>query len=503
MDQQGLNFEDYPPPPDRCPPDTAYLVADSELQLYRELFAFAPDAYVLTDSGGIILQVNYATSALLEFRLEFLVGKPLAMFVDVPSRAQFYARLARLRMSPGPEQRWEASFMRRYSPPVQVSVALAVVMNRAGQPQKLRWHLWDVSSYRNAVRSLAAEKDFADSLADTAPALILVLSASGHILRLNRHVLEVTGYREADLVGKQIANLIPRGEHPILERLRRESLEFQVSRRETGSLLNRTGRQRFIAWSMRSLATLHLGRQCLLLVGQDITELHEAQQQALEQERLAGIGQVMASLAHESRNGLQRILSCLERLRWRLEGQPEALELVARALDANADLTRLFEEVRTYARPLNLEWSYCDLASIWREAWQHVCPLHSHRRATMTEDFSESEPRVNGDSFRLGQVFRNIFENAFDACPAEVRMVVTVRETTDELNVGVRDNGPGVGDDQRQRIFEPFYTTRSAGTGLGMAIARQIMEAHDGRISVHNHPGGGAEFVLTFKRSES
>src|SRR5207253_6562752 len=100
------------------------------------------------------------------------------------------------------------------------------------------------------------------------------------------------------------------------------------------------------------------------------------------------------------------------------------------------------------------------------------------------------------------QVFRNIFENALAATPGAAEVTVRCAPTSLDgrpaVLVSVRDNGPGLGAEQRRRIFEPFYTTKTKGTGLGMAIAQRIVEAHGGRIGVG--PGPGAEILLTLPR---
>ena len=223
-------------------------------------------------------------------------------------------------------------------------------------------------------------------------------------------------------------------------------------------------------------------------------------------ERLVVIGQMMTGLAHESRNALQRAQACLERLNWQLQDRPEARDLLARVQHAQNDLVRLFEDVREYAGPLRLEFRPCDLRQVWRGAWDRLAFLHERRDARL-EEVIEADPHCAVDAPRLSQVFRNVFENALAACPDPVRVVVHCGEGTlaeePAAAVAVRDNGPGLNDEQRRRIFDPFFTTKAQGTGLGMAIARQIIEAHGGRIAVGDAPPRGAEILLTLPRRKS
>jgi signal transduction histidine kinase len=108
-----------------------------------------------------------------------------------------------------------------------------------------------------------------------------------------------------------------------------------------------------------------------------------------------------------------------------------------------------------------------------------------------------------GDPRRLQQVFRNLLENSLNACQDPVRITITCEETSIDdrpaLSLWVSDNGPGLTVEQRRKIFDPFYTTRSSGVGLGMAIVRRIVEAHEGQIIVGSG-GPGAEFRISLPR---
>ena len=117
------------------------------------------------------------------------------------------------------------------------------------------------------------------------------------------------------------------------------------------------------------------------------------------------------------------------------------------------------------------------------------------------------DPVCVADRFRLGQVFFNTLDNALAAGQGPVHVRIACAETDlagqPALRVTVRDNGPGLNDEQRQKIFEPFYTTKTRGTGLGMAIAKRIVEAHGGTIDTAEVVGPGAEIVITLPRRKS
>jgi signal transduction histidine kinase len=260
---------------------------------------------------------------------------------------------------------------------------------------------------------------------------------------------------------------------------------------------------RRIEWANRALSGLG-GAASVLAIGQDITALEEAQQRALQAERLAAIGEMVAGMSHESRNALHRSQVCLEMLGLEVEDRPEALNLIARLQAAQDDLYPLFEDVRSYAAPVHLDVRACDLADVWREAWAQLAAPRRGREDVLIEAVDGVDLHCAADPFRLGQVFRNILDNALSAVadPARIEIACDPAELEGQpaLRVAVRDQGPGLSPEQRRRIFEPFFTTKTKGTALGMAISRRIVEAHGGRIAVGEGGGPGAEIIITLPR---
>jgi PAS domain S-box-containing protein len=229
-------------------------------------------------------------------------------------------------------------------------------------------------------------------------------------------------------------------------------------------------------------------------------ELREAQEKSLRAERLAAIGQMAAGLAHESRNALQRSQACLSVLAMRLQAQPEELELLTRMQRAQDDLHRLYEDVREYAAPVHLECRPCRLAALWRAAWDELAGQRTDQPAELGEDLGGVDWECLADPFQLKQVFRNLLENALAAgsTRVDVRCSSAPLDGRPAVRIAVRDNGPGFSPEHRQRLFEPFHTTKVRGTGLGLAICKRVVEAHAGRIGLGDGPG--AEVVLLLPR---
>jgi signal transduction histidine kinase len=231
----------------------------------------------------------------------------------------------------------------------------------------------------------------------------------------------------------------------------------------------------------------------------DITDVDLARQKALQAERLALIGQMITTLAHEARNALQRIRVSTETLELELEDRAELSPVLTRLGAAQDDLKTLFDEVRNYAAPLTLSRESVRLCDLAHGAWESLAKSRRGRRCELRCECLSGDGEGTWDRFRIEQVFRNLFENSLAACSDPVEVAIVYRDVTIDgqsmLEATVRDNGPGLPDNIRERVFEPFFTTKTKGTGLGMAIADRILAAHGGKIEACSS-SRGAEFRL-------
>lgn len=238
----------------------------------------------------------------------------------------------------------------------------------------------------------------------------------------------------------------------------------------------------------------------------DLSDLKTAQEKLIQSERLAAIGQMMTGLAHESRNALQRTRACLDMLELDLDGQPDLVDLVRRSQTALDELHRLYEEVRNYAAPTNLELANCDLSHLWETAWAHLARQQTDRQIQFLAKSNDVNLSCRIDPHRIGQVLRNILENAIVAVPDPGEITLECADADIDGRAAVRiaicDNGPGFAPEHSNKVFEPFFTTRTKGTGLGMAIAKRIVEAHGGRIDVGSALSGGAVVAITLPREQ-
>jgi PAS domain S-box-containing protein len=361
---------------------------------------------------------------------------------------------------------------------------------------------WQKEQLEAAYREATEERLRYQELFDFAPDGYLVTDAHGIIQEANYAAAALLSTRREFLAGKPLPLYVAVGWHlAFYARLLQPSL---ASEQWDTQLRSPKGKTRPVIVTMAP----YLDRQGRLVgfrwLMRDVAALREAQQRALQAERLAAIGQMMTGLAHESRNAIQRSQACLELLRLRSQGAPEMLDLLDRAEKAQDDLYRLYEEARAFAAPVQLQPRLCQLSVIWREAWADLEVLRKGRDASLREEVAGVDLEGTFSPFHLKQVFRNLLENSLSATTGPAQIVLhcsqEAAEEGEAVRIAVRDNGPGFSEQQRDKAFEPFFTTKARGTGLGLAICKRLVEAHGGQISIGPNPGPGAEILLTLPR---
>lgn len=335
-----------------------------------------------------------------------------------------------------------------------------------------------------------------NAILNTAVDAIVTINHRGLILHANRAIEKLFGYKPNDLVGKNVSVLMPEPDrsrhdqyiHKYQETGRRNIIG--VGRQVLGQKLDGT----LIPVDL-AISEVKIGDQVLYTgIMRDMTErqqteaeLRDAQLRLIQSERLAAIGQMVTGLAHESRNALQRSRACLDMLDLDLDSQPEQKDLVRRVRSALVELQTLYEEVRSYASPIQLGKTRHILSELCMQTWSNLEDQSRDLGVSISAD-CDNCPAVYCDPDKISQVLRNIFENALFVSPKRSTVYVSCSEIkngrSSAIRVVIADCGPGLNEEQRLRIFDPFFTTKTKGTGLGMAISRRIIDAHDGRIYV-------------------
>jgi PAS domain S-box-containing protein len=345
-----------------------------------------------------------------------------------------------------------------------------------------------------------AERQRYHELFNLAPDGYLVTDANGVIREANVAAAELLGRGRKYLIGKPVRVFVHADAQAAFDRVL-DQVRAAGRARGAELLLDIGGLAIPVTAHVNAAGHPEVGPRVLRWLFHNLTDLKAAQERAARTDRLAAVGQAAAALGHECRTALQRAKACLSMLRLEAADRPKALDLIERTNRAVDDLTRMVEDVRLAVSGPHLRCEPCDLQSVWRAAWEQTPgadPLG------LIDNKAETDTALVADPFRLRQVFTNLFSNAVAA--GAPRVTVTVADATlhgrPAVRVSVRDDGPGLTAEQRRHLFEPFYTTRPNGTGLGMTIVQNIVEAHSGTVAASEVPVG-TEIVITLPRDLS
>ncbi len=237
----------------------------------------------------------------------------------------------------------------------------------------------------------------------------------------------------------------------------------------------------------------------------DLTEVMELEEQLRLKDSLARLGEMTAGIAHEFRNGLATIHGygrLIELGRLPTDFRP----FVQGIRDETEALGQVVTNFLSFARPTELALAPVEMTALAERAAEEV---RAEVRARGGDVVVRGEfGRVDGDEVLLRQALSNLCRNAFEAC-AQARIVpkIVIEGQRDPVHgvirISVSDNGPGVPDGVVDRVFQPFFTTKAQGTGLGLALVQKIVVTHNGRVTVATDEGGGARFVVTLPALEA
>ncbi|MBI5060537.1 HAMP domain-containing protein [candidate division KSB1 bacterium] len=233
---------------------------------------------------------------------------------------------------------------------------------------------------------------------------------------------------------------------------------------------------------------------------QMVASLRDSQRQLVQSERLAAIGEITASIVHEIRNPLSSIKMNLQILEAKAATDQISQEQFAIARQQAERVERLLNELLDYSKPLTLERVPVRLADVINDVARSTLPQLDATGARLKVQVPDSLLTISADRDKLEQALMNLVLNAIQAAKRNGLIAVFARKTESDgrfyAAISVNDDGAGIPAERLSRVFEPFFTTRKQGTGLGLSNAKKIAEAHGGRIEIISAPGEGTEVKL-------
>lgn len=305
------------------------------------------------------------------------------------------------------------------------------------------------------------------------PAAVVVLDAQDRITVMNPAAREILGVEAAGRVWDAV--------------VREVFAQWTVA----GELKTRDGRV-----FQQSEATLEEeGARIVLL--QDVTAARQLQEHQSRHQRLSSMGEMAASLAHQIRTPLSTALLYVSQMKPELDAQRQA-QFSQRTLESLRHIEGLIKDMLQYAQGGKRADFPVSLRALLQTLQEAMQPLLQTTQSALTITWPENEPDlvVPGDQDALLTALQNLVNNAIEVVGQAAQIHIDVVREGAWVHIAVRDNGPGIPPALHEKIFEPFYTSRAQGTGLGLAVVRAVIEAHEGSVALESSPGQGSTFIL-------
>ncbi|MEO5657630.1 MAG: ATP-binding protein [Nitrospiria bacterium] len=407
-----------------------------------------------------------------------------------------YAALAWSRFVPSGAEWWAER--QTFSPVVLNVLAFVAVF-------LLSNHL--VAAVTTATRRLAERESgyralsaFHENIVQSMSSGLFTADLSGRVTSFNRAGYAILGLSSGEVLGRQCWDLFGWADGPLPhDAMSRRKIPHRFEREAA----RRSGERLLLGMTLSWLKGVDDEPAGMIGIFQDLTEIKALEEKVRQRERLASVGELAAGLAHEIRNPLAAISGAIEVLQQDLQPEGEHQALMAIALRETERLNGLIGQFLLYARPASPHKHCCDLVLLVRETVALLKAHHDYRATVaIREEFPLDPIWVNADANHLRQVVWNLLLNALQAMPEGGRLDLGLHASGGPdfggiVEMVVGDTGQGIRAEDLQRMFLPFFTTKTGGSGLGLAIVHRIIEEHGGHVDVRSEWGQGTRVTVT------
>ncbi len=347
-----------------------------------------------------------------------------------------------------------------------------------------------------ATQNLASLRALHERIVESIRSGVVTTDLQGRIFTFNAAAEEITGYEEKDVSGQEASILFGDISEDIRQALRAAETGAASPRFEA-SCLTAEGLRLRLGFGISPLFSESGETTGIVITFQDLTQIRALEETSRRQDRLAAIGRMAASIAHEIRNPLAAMRGSIQMLRAEMIGDPAQAELMEIILRESDRLNRIISDFLNYARPRSIVLSQVDVAELLRETFTLM--RHSPEIGALQileEDLPDEPLLAPVDAEQLRQVFWNLARNALQAMPSGGSIQAQLRRKDGgRLQINFTDNGRGMSPEQVENLFEPFSST-TGGTGLGLSIVYQIIRDHGGTINVRSREGLGTTITI-------
>lgn len=356
--------------------------------------------------------------------------------------------------------------------------------------------LFLVQAYRTARASLSRVRVFSEALVRNMPIGLLAMDKDNRIVVCNEHARGLFAGDCPEILGQDVVRILP---DALVRLLNKVNAPDGLIEQDISLPSEKSGEQ---TWEVVAAAFADEDvPEGKILLARNVTAIRGLEKEVVRSRHLNAIGSLAAGVAHEIRNPLSSIKGFAVYFKQRLSGNRDDEETAEIMIAETERLNRVISQLIEFARPLTLKKEKTALTGLVQQTVKLIEGEARKNSVQIDVRAPEDLPAAEIDPDKIRQVLLNIFLNALAAMPGGGRLSVELSQRQDVLEVVVSDTGAGIDEKDLPRIYDPYFTSKPAGTGLGLAVVQKIMEAHGAFLQIETRAGAGTRVVLRFALS--
>jgi PAS domain S-box-containing protein len=479
----------------------------------ENIIANSSDMIITTNLQGSIVTFNPGAEHMLGYSQEEVLGTNIENLWKMPEERR---RLMAEVKAKGFVSNYRATLIAKEGQEVDISLSLAELRDTEGHVLGTVGISKDVTE-ENRLRLQLIERemelrkanDFMNNSIQSSPNAIIATDIKGNIIIWNRAAEETLGYKASEVIGKMnIDKIYPEGTAKKVMQMMRSPEHGPVGKLRSYPMVYVRQDGEVVEGNLSSAIIYDADGAETASVGifVDLEErlnmerkLRQTQEQLLQSEKLAAMGRLTSQIAHELNNPLYGIMNTLELLKTEISPQNKRRKILEMALSETLRLSEMLRKMLSFSKPDEEKRQPSDINMILDEILLlHEKQLREHS-IRMSVSLGENLGEVYASKNQLRQVFLNMISNARDAMPDGGTLTVATRATEDTIQVKISDTGTGIREENLDKIFDAFFTTKDSikGVGLGLSVCYGFIRDHGGDIQVASQMDSGTTFTIS------
>jgi two-component system, LuxR family, sensor kinase FixL len=483
------------------PSTGGYRPEDESSALLAAIVDSSDDAIIGKTLDGVIVSWNGGAQRIYGYTPSEAIGRSIMLIVPEEHQGEMRRMLGELEAGRRVGSH-ETVRLTRGGRRLQVSLTVSPILDAEGRAIGASAIARDITETKRVQAALRASERRYQSIIDSAVDAILVIDDRGAIEAFNRAAEGLFGYVAPEVLGHNVNMLMPEPYHGEHDEYMRRYLATR-EKRIIGIGREVTGRRKD-----GSLFPLHLSVGEMEIEGEtkftgilhDLTARVQLESKLREQAALTRLGQMAAVVAHEVKNPLTGIRGAVQIIGSRLPPGSRDGEVIKEIVSRIDALNDLMKDLLLFARPPQPRLAPVDPMSVLATVVGLV--RQDPTASEVAIEVAGSSPAISADAELLKLILQNLLLNAVHAMQGKGSIQMSVGTANAMCTITVADSGPGIPPEVREKLFTPFFTTKSRGTGLGLSTARRFIEAQGGSIEIECPPAGGTTAILHLRRAD-